>query len=493
VTAHADAVSPGPASPGAQPTDHRERAGPEHVDDSSGGASAGVGADAVWPVFAVALLVGGGVRSWQLWGGGILMWQDTTDFLAAAAGSWASADLWAGARPPGAPALLKLVSGEAQAFAAVQAALAIVCWALLAASVATVVGGRWARWVAPAAVLALSCTTPVTMWERSVLSESAAISSLALVVAAGLHVARGVTWGRTVLLAAALVPWLATRDTNAVVALLGGAALLGVAIAEALVRRRGGRSAREAAAAPPGWRGPVVGLGAAGVALGLLVALGAVHGERQAFPMRNVYEVRVLPYPERVRWFAHHGMPQAEAFLGEDGREPHVVPRGPPVIYVPEDDPKLGPWVDWVESDGRGAFARFVATHPGYAFGEPLRTPERAFNNAMGDRDFYAARDQREVPLVDRLFALPTPVVLVVAGAAGGLAVGRRRWTPAFAVGVATAALAVPHGLVAWHSDGMETARHLVVPALQFHLGVLLMAIGALTHPAGAPGQVSSS
>jgi len=37
----------------------------------------------------------------------------------------------------------------------------------------------------------------------------------------------------------------------------------------------------------------------------------------------------------------------------------------------------------------------------------------------------------------------------------------------------------VPHGLFAWHSDGMETARHLVVPALQLHLGVLLMAIGA--------------
>ena len=47
-----------------------------------------------------------------------------------------------------------------------------------------------------------------------------------------------------------------------------------------------------------------------------------------------------------------------------------------------------------------------------------------------------------------------------------------------------TALLALPHGAVAWHSDGMETARHLVVPALQLHLGVLLMVIGLL--PAAA-------
>ena len=38
----------------------------------------------------------------------------------------------------------------------------------------------------------------------------------------------------------------------------------------------------------------------------------------------------------------------------------------------------------------------------------------------------------------------------------------------------------MPHGVVAWHSDGMETARHLVVPALQFHLGVLLLLVGLL-------------
>jgi hypothetical protein len=443
-----------------------------------GAAGAGERTAAWWLVLGVAVIVGAVVRWWQLAGRGTLSWQDTADFLVAADRSWTSLDLWAGRRAPGAPLLLKLAGRDREAYALGQAAVAVACWAALAASVATVVTGRWARWLAPGAVLALSVTVPVTMWERSVLSESLAVSLLALVVAAALQVAIGVTWGRVALLAAALALWLATRDTNGAVALLGGAVVLGALGVDLVVRRR--RGDRE-----PGWRRPLVALGVAAVVLGVLVAVGASHGERQAFPMRNVYEVRVLPYPDRVRWFADHGMPQAAVFLGDDRRVPHVEPGGPPVVYVGDDDPDLRAWLDWVESDGRATFARFVATHPLYLVGEPLRLPERAFNNAMGDRGFYAPHDQREVPLLDRLFALPTPVVLVIAGAAGGWALATRRWTPALAVGVATAALAAPHGLVAWHSDGMETARHLVVPALQFHVGVLLMVIGvAAARPA---------
>ena len=46
--------------------------------------------------------------------------------------------------------------------------------------------------------------------------------------------------------------------------------------------------------------------------------------------------------------------------------------------------------------------------------------------------------------------------------------------------GAAAVALAVPHALVSRHSDGMETARHLVVPVLQLHLGALLVVTGVL-------------
>jgi hypothetical protein len=173
-------------------------------------------------------------------------------------------------------------------------------------------------------------------------------------------------------------------------------------------------------------------------------------------------------------------MPQAGEFLGDGAHQPVEEPGRPPVVFLADEDTTMRPWFAWVAEDGRAAFARWVATHPWYVVDEPFRTPERTFNNAGGDRSFYAAADQRRVPLVDRLLAHRTWVAGAVALLAAGYAIGRRRVTPALVAGAVTAALAIPHGLLAWHLDGMETARHLVVPVLQFHLGVLLVVIGLL-------------
>ena len=433
--------------------------------------------------FVLAVVAAGGPRLWQVAGTVPLGWNDTTDFLSSSRAPWSSSELWAGRRPVAVPALLKLVGADLTAYVHWQVGLAVACWAALAVSVATVVPGR-ARWPAAAAVVAFSLTSPVTMWERSVLSESLALSLLALVLAAAIQVARGVTGRRVAALLVAAALWSATRDSHASVLLVGGAAaLVAVAVWWVRARRHGDRDE-----APRG-RALWAVLGGGLVVIALVAAWGSARGERHAFPMRNVYEVRVLPYPERVEWFADHGMPQAEEFMGPDARVPYREQGLPPVVYVGDDDAELGPWLDWVGSDGRLAFARFVASHPTFVVTEPLRTPERAFNNARGDRGFYAPPDMRAVPAVDRVLALSTPLVLVVAAAALAWVAGRRRWTPAFVAGSVAAALAVPHGVLAWHSDGMETARHLAVPAAQLHAGVLLMAVGAVGAPLTRQGK----
>ena len=485
------------------------------------------------PVFVAGVVVLGLVRAYQMGDRAPLAWNDTADFLESSQAPWLSVELWAGKRPIGAPVLLKLLGGDIDAYMVWQAAFAVLAWSVLATSVAAAVAGRRARWGAALAVLAFSATTPVTMWERSVLSESLAISALALVAAAGVQVARRMDDTRVAGLLAALALWLAIRDSHVSVALAGGgvAALVAAGAWMRARRRRppddglrdepagpevlgdgstgrggpgngsggsggpgegsagqegglGNDTGRDGGAArsEPGrtgaWLRPLAVLGAGALVLGLLASWTSSHGQRHAFPMRNVYEVRVLPYPDRVAWFAEHGMPKTEVFVGPAARVPYQEPGMPPVMYVGDDDAELASWLDWVESDGRSAFARYVLTHPPYLVTEPLRSPERTFNNARGDREFYAALDQRQVPLVDRVLALPTAVVLLVAALLVGWAFGRRRLTPLLVAGGVTALLSVPHGLTAWHGDGMETARHLVVPALQLHLGVLLMAVG---------------
>ncbi len=430
--------------------------------------------------FAAAVAVGGAVRLWQTLGRWPLVWGDSEDFLASAREGWLSTDLWAGPRTPAVPVLLKLADGSTGDYVALQSAIAVLCWAALATSVWTVVEGRWARAGAAAAVVALSLTTPVVMWDRSVLSETLGVALLALLAAAGVQLARGLTPLRVAAVLAALAGWLATRDSHAIVALVGGAAAAAVlAIQIARPPPAGGSRPRRPADLSRSQRS-LAALALGSLLLGGLASAAASHGDRYVYPLRNVMEVRILPYPDRVRWFAAHGMPQADEFLGPDRRAPVVDPGQAPVVYVADDDPGLRPWLAWVAGDARGTYARWLVTHPVYAAGEPLRQPERTFNNARGDRSFYAPPDLRRVPLVDLLMP-PTILVLMVAAVVVGWAYGRGRVTPLLIAGSVLALLAVPHGLAAWHSDGMETARHLVVPALQLRLGVALMVAGMLT------------
>jgi hypothetical protein len=431
-------------------------------------------------VFGATALAMAAVRAWQIVGRGAVWWNDSADFLASAHTGLFGLERWAGPRTAAAPLVLSLARFEPRAYVSWQAAIAVVCWAALATSVWTVIGGGRARWLGTVAVVAFSCTVPVTMWERSVLSESLAASTLALTLAAALQLARGVTAPRVAAVLAASALWLLTRDSHAAVVLVAAVAL-GVGLGVTEWRARGlqagdDRKKRDRAA------DALVLLGCGLFALGALAWVAASHGSRHVYPLRNVFEARVLPYPDRVAWFADHGMPQAERFVGPDALAPVVGGRGePPVTYVADDDPGMREWLAWVARDGRGAFAVWMATHPAYLVTEPLRDPERTFNNALGDRSFYAPVDQREVPLVTDVLVPDRWVILAVAAVVAAWATRRRRWgSPLVLVGAATVALALPHGLVSWHSDGMETARHLMVPARQLYLGALLMVLGVL-------------
>ncbi|HEX2564786.1 MAG TPA: hypothetical protein VHK25_12765, partial [Acidimicrobiales bacterium] len=317
-------------------------------------------------------------------------------------------------------------------------------------------------------------------WERSVLSESLAASTLALVVAAVVQLLRGVTGRRVAAVLAASALWLTTRDSHASVVLVASLAL-GVGLAVTEWRNRDRREDDDAKARDRA-AGALILLACWLFTLGAVAWVAASHGNRYVYPLRNVFEARVLPYPDRVAWFADHGMPQAERFVGPDAPPPVVGGGGEaPVVYVADDEPSMRKWLAWVASDGQRAFAAWMATHPAYLVTEPLRNPERTFNNALGDRSFYAPADQRELPLVTDALVPNRWVALVVVAAVAAWATRRRRWgSPLLIVGAATVALAMPHALVSWHSDGMETARHLMVPSLQLYLGALLMVLGAL-------------
>jgi hypothetical protein len=419
----------------------------------------GLRADRPAVVAVAAFLFGLGAR-WALRGGRLpLVWNDTADYLTAARLGWFDPQRWVGIRPVGTPLVLTVVGRGFRAFVAVQSCVAAAAWALLAAAVAGCLPGGWRRWAGAAVVLALSVTWPVTMWDEEVLSESLALSSLVLLLAAGLAAHRSPRPARLALLVAAGAWFALVRDSHAAVVALVGAAVV-VAV---LVER------------PPGWRrGATAGL--ALVAAGLVVALTAQVGHRADQPLEHVYAVRVLPYPERVAWFADHGMPDAEAL---DLIPEATAPGKAPFTPVPP-DPLWARWRAWLGDHGRTALLRYAATHPGYLASEPRKEPERVFNNGEGIES-YRALGYRPAPGVSEAFGLPVPVLMVLAFGALCLATWRRLpFGPLVMVGVLALLSAGPHALLVWHSDGMEAARHLLVPTVQLRAGVAMVLVAAV-------------
>ena len=324
-----------------------------------------------------------------------------------------------------------------RAYLALQALVAALCWATLAASVWTVVGRPLGavRWP-PARSSRSRSPTPVAMWDQSALSESLAVSLLA--AAGGGRGSGGGParrrsrssrcWRRSPCgcrCGTARPSWRRGRGRRA-----GG-------------RPGGGRGCGPGAAgrSSPGRPGArrLAGPGALGaLVLGLPATL-AASTTASATCTRCATCSRSGCCPTRTgsRWFADHGMPQAGEFLGPGAAAP-VRGAGPGAGRL---RPRRWPaatawtWFAWLESDGRGTFARWVLTHPGYLVDRAAQAPERTFNNAGGDRGFYAPPDQRRVPLVDGLLALRSRRRRGRGGWWPGWTLGRRTLTPALVAG----------------------------------------------------------
>lgn len=404
-------------------------------------------------------------RVWQAFAGPPAIWNDSLDYPVS--------KVWAGSRPPLVPALLGF-AGTATRFVVIEVVVAIAAWTLLALVVARLMPLRW-RALAAVLVLAFGCTTAVVRWDRSILSESLAMSVLALLLAAVLAAGHGsLSWWNVVALVAAGALFASVKDAHVWMVWL-----LAIVVAiDTVVRSRG-------------VKGVVAALGlalCAGAFLG-----GSMSAHRADEPIAHAYFVRVFPYPDRVQWFADHGMPDADQ-VNEYARAT-VTPRGEaPVVGIDSHDGLVQPLVRWLARDGERVYLQWLAQHPWIALTEPFVTPERAFNFAQGNIGMYSAPGRTELGPLDRLIFPPAVLMVAIAAFAltGGLRSDLRRqgwWWLLVAFG----GIGVVHMLLAWHADGMETTRHAVVANAQARLCVVILAAAALAELSSPPARVSSA
>ncbi len=442
-------------------------------------------ATAGWVGFAWYLIA-------QARGGPVIIWNDSTAYAAVARGPLSSLALWAGQRPPLTPLLIKTVGSEAS-LPTVQAVIAALAWGILAWTVGRLVSAGWRRVAAVFVILAFASTVPITQWNRSALSESVSMSLLALVFAASIWCARRMSWPRIAGLVLVCAAFAAARDAQVwTVAAIG----LAVGIDAAWLGLRRGRPGRHSPHPDPeATRVNRVAARRAGVLAGCLLAVvvltewGTLSSHRTSEDVADVLFVRVFPFPDRVAWFAAHGMPeqtQIDQLAHADPAPAHQAK----VVGFPPTDPQFAALQHWITNQGPGTYLWWLVSHPWYVISEPLLRPERSYNFAQGNLSFYAPLDNpMRSPLTSVLWppALELVVLAILAVVVGVLS-GTwrlRAWrTVAVLSGIGVLAM-----LVAWHGDGQEVTRHAIEGFAQVRLGVwILVIVGLLGWPIRRPG-----
>lgn len=285
----------------------------------------------------------GGIRLYRYYDSGEY---ETLDF----SGRWR--------RPWTTPLLYDLLPDDDASVVTAQALIGAVSWLVLAFALAALFRRRPVQIGVAVAVVALGCTSVVTNWDATMLSEPMALSLTVLVLAAWSDFVRRPTELGALWIVAATVPWMFVRQslmpTAWLILLLAAAGLV------VLVVRKTDRKA-------------VVPL--AFVVGGLLV--GCVwatisYGRNTEILHHNITAIvadRIAPDDDRRDWFVEQGMP-----LPVDGR----------LDYSGFDQDAA--FQAWVEESGTSTYARFLAQHPWYALIEPLQ-------------DFVGAnRSYQEVP-----------------------------------------------------------------------------------------------
>ena len=402
----------------------------------------------------------------QALAGPVMIWNDSKAYVPVASQPLWSRAFLDGQRPPLFPLLIKIV-GTSESLLVAQATIAAIAWGVLAWTVGRLIAHGWQRVAATWVILAFATALPVTLWNRSMLSESLAMSMLAMMFAGFIWSVRRLTWPRVFATTAACLGLAATKD-----ALVWMVALLGIAVAANTIMSVGkGRAL-------------LLRTGVLAMCLFSVVALtewGTLSSHRTNQDVSDVFCVRVFPFPSRVAWFAAHGMPEqtqidaiAKATLTQFNTAKVVAP--------PPSDPSFAPLRRWLATKGTDDYLLWLATHPGYVITEPLYRPERAYNFFQGNLARYAATQNRMQSPLTIVMWPPLIGILALAAVATYFSVMSGVWRQRpWRIVLILVGIGVLEMLIAWHGDGQEVTRHTVEGLAAFRLGLwVVVTLGVL-------------
>jgi hypothetical protein len=454
-------------------------------------------------VLSLALLCAfAAFRFWQALLSAQGVWQDSYGYEASARNPFLSTGFWAGPRSPLAPLLWKL-TGSPTSFVIVQTALAVLAWCFLAVTVGALARSWWRRLLAMTVVLAFACTLPVTEWDWSVLSESLALASLVAIFAFSIRFVRTTRLRDAAGLLGAATAFCLARDEDIWTIALIGIAFLAAAAVMWFSKRQRIRGLRPAQGLPPAQElhpGPtrrpgvrrLAALGCALVVLAIVLEVPAVVSQRDVTNVTDILIVRIFPFPDRVAWFAGHGMPDA-SLIDLAASQTAAVTGTAPVVAVDLQASEFAALNSWITAHGPATYALWLVEHPGFLIGAPFVKPPLTFNDASGDIGFYSSPDRVSTSVLDQILfpglwgELATLVIAF--GFAWRRSVWRRKEVWAL---VLLGVLGPVSMLLAWQGDGQEVTRHMVEGSAETRLAVLLLLLVSALAPSPETGNAET-
>jgi hypothetical protein len=365
---------------------------------------------------------------------------------------------WLQGRPPTVPFFYKLLGKSPNSIAGFQLALSILCWGLLALSVARAVRVPQLRPIVFVAILVFSLNDYIVLWDGVLLSESISISLMALLMAVWFWLIEGWHRQKVVLLLVVAFAWAFARDSNAWAILVLAALLTAIAVLR--------RSRRYAV------------IGAAFVLLFVANDVSDNWSKRWQIGFMNVMGQRILPDQERTLYFVKRGMPLTPAVTRFAG---HYVWDFDMAF---DKDPALTEFRRWLDSRGRLCYVQFLVTHPRILLGQPVRNAGAVGVHVL---DFYKPAGFSPI-LSGALAGIIYPdtnallwwrIGSILAASilfSIGFESGPGRWLTALTL----ICLAYPHAAIVWHADSYEFSRHALQVAVHLRIGLLLTLLFAV-------------
>jgi hypothetical protein len=386
-----------------------------------------------------------------------LLWQDSKSYASVSGHSLLSQNFWAGTLPPVTPLAIRL-AGTGIIYILFQTSISVIAWGLLVVAIGGCLRSNSGKIMSTLLVLGFASSNPITLWNNSVLSETFDLSFLVMVIAGFIFLTTKMKRGRIVLVTMASLLFAGTRDTSIVT--IG---LISIGLVLLLLANR--HFSFEVAKS---WWTLVTLL----ACVVLICTVGLSISGRSGSTISDNYYVRVFPFPNRVAWFAGHGMPQATA-IDKLSKSVKSTPGSAKVVFT-QALPELQGLNDWIAMHGNSDYALWLITHPMYDVTAPFTRPELAFNFAQGNLNFYES--PRRVNFFASSFFWPSfqefLIFLIIAVGVSLRSRSFRNFSWQMLVMICVAGLLTM--LFAWHGDGQETTRHTIEGYVEMRLGALL-------------------